>query len=155
MHSSLISFLTDPSFYVALVALLLSVWIYFAHDKRIKRQETLINQFELERLMLEKELQKKANLEILIDDSQSARKDLIIVNTGKNLASDIRISIEENEGIEGFIITERILPFELQPNQRRTITLFLHTGSPDCVTATLKWNDEYKADNEVTYKFAL
>lgn len=155
MHSSLPTFLTDPSFYIALAALALSLWVYFAHDKRIKRQESLINQFEIEKLTQEKELLKKANLEVHIKDGPPGRQDLVIINTGKNIAENIRISIEENDGMEGFIIAESLSPFELHQNQSRTISLFSTNESPDCISATLKWNDDHKVDNQVTYKFSI
>lgn len=134
------------SFILSIVALLGAFLTYLYHDRKIKKQEKLLNDYQLKKIETEEIENKKAQIKgnIIIGDRGSCS--FIIFNSGKSTAHNIRIEILSK--LDG-IINFEFVPYEMLNPQERTQTRFFLTERH---VQTLKvkyiWNDDFKQDNE-------
>lgn len=141
--------MNDPAIYISIATALFSLWVYFRHDAQLKKQEGKIKAYELENWAHEKELEKKANLAAHIEIHPQGRRDVVVINNGKSIATNCSVRILETEG---FILNEELTSFTLHPNQRLAFSVFIYIGSPDFMTVELKWKDNFSSENNITYQ---
>jgi len=133
------------SIIISALAFLFSFFTYFSHDRRIKKQEEQLNKYKLAEIELEKEESKKAKVRGNIVRHNQGRRDLVIFNTGKATAKNIRVEIQGDT--EGIIIRE-IKPFELlTPQEKFETTMHLTTAHSEQLKIKLIWDDEYQNEN--------
>ena len=131
---------------IAGAALLISVFTYFAHDRRLKQQEVQINAYQLQKQEAETIEQKRAVIRANVVKGEKGRRTIKVYNAGKAVANNIDIKLL---GDGEFIGGSNPFPYEfLNPQDGTEMTIFMHIGSPDKLLVELTWNDEYQENNK-------
>lgn len=135
----------DWSLLISLLALGTSVFTYFRHDRKLKKQEQKINNYQIAQMEAAAEENKKAN--ICGDIRKSGNRYILTVsNRGKAIARDIRI-----EGLNSRHIihsAEFLLPYSLlNPTESFDITIDRIGGYYiDRLSLVYRWDDDYSND---------
>ena len=133
-------------FIISFSALAFSLCTYIIHDKKIKKQSSLINEFQIEKNQKEKEENKKAIIEANISGNKNGYRELKVYNKGKAIARKVDVNIIlENEN--DVFITENPSPIDIRPQQSVRIVFHVHEASPDKIRLEFTWNDDFKEEN--------
>lgn len=103
---------------LSLVAITLTIVMYFKHDKRLKKQEERLNTYQLKKIDNEETENKKAQIRGNIVKNGSGSRILKIFNFGKSIARNVRI--EYWGDMEGIIPRDDHFPYELLNPQDST-----------------------------------
>lgn len=134
------------NFLIAGAALLISVFTYFAHDRRLKQQEVQINAYQLQKQEAETIEQKRAVIRANVVKGEKGRRTIKVYNAGKAVANNIDIKLL---GDGEFIGGSNPFPYEfLNPQDGTEMSLFMYAGSPDKLLVELTWDDEYQRNNK-------
>lgn len=131
---------------ISCLALGVSVFTYFKHDKKIKAQEQIINDYQIKKIKKEDEDRKKASIRGNIVNYRG-KSILKIFNCGKASARNIRV-----EGLDGDSLmvygTER-LPYELMhPQDSTELTIWITKDSASIIKLKYIWDDDFGRNNE-------
>jgi hypothetical protein len=131
---------------LSIIAVLGSVFTYFNHDRRIKKQELLINEYELEKRRSEEEELKKAQVKGNIVSYPKGLRKLVTFNAGKAIAYNIRIEmLSDTNGI----IYSDIDPYEmLNPQDNFENNMHLAYGHLPTLKIKYIWDDEFMKNRE-------
>ena len=135
------------SIIVAILALVFSCYTFFAHDRRLKQQEKLINEYQLRSMLQSEEENKKAIIRAKSVKYTSGKRTLCIFNTGKAKARNLKVDMLDDEQV---VASRPELPQtyeELLPDASREILLLLSEGD-DEITLTFEWEDDFRNDNK-------
>ena len=140
-------------FILSLLATLGALYTYISHDRRIKKQENLINEYQLKRFQSEEIDIQKALIKGNIVKGDKGRRKLIIFNAGKAIANNIRLEVlSELVGIINF----EFEPYEmLNPQDKTEINFYLLMGHSPTLKVKYFWNDQFKEDNEFVQVLSL
>lgn len=138
----------DVSIIISIIALSFSVITYIIHDRKIKKQEKLINAYQIEKIEEEKNELKKAIIKANAFYNGKATT-IKVFNTGKCVAKDIRFEIlSECQGF--FLDTNGIFPYEIMnPQDSTQLTLHSYIDCPDKIKIRLLWNDDFGLNNYI------
>lgn len=132
-------------FVLSILALFFSALIYITHDKKIKQQSKLLNEYQLERIEKEKEAQKKALIEAFVVKGQKGNRTIKVYNKGQSIAKKVNVIIPENDG---YHIFNNPCPMDIKPQKSIEIKLgALLEGHPDKIDIKFEWSDNYKMNN--------
>ncbi len=134
------------SLVLSIIAVIGSVFTYLNHDRRIKKQELIINDYELKKRRSEETELRKAKIKGNIVPFPKGLRKLITFNAGKSIAYNIRIEIlNEQEGI----IHQDFSPYEmLNPQESFENNIHLAYGHTPTLKIKYIWDDEYGKNNE-------
>lgn len=131
----------DPiSLTVAIMSLIFSLYVFFAHDRKLNAQQKILNDLALQKAAQEEEASKKAC--IFLSHEKVGRSDkLVITNKGQATAFDVRISshVEEDPAMMLDVSPQWT---SLKPGQEVKRPIVLSIGSTMQVTYTITWYDE-------------
>ncbi|GAT64058.1 hypothetical protein [Paludibacter jiangxiensis] len=135
----------NASLILPILAILVPIYIYVRHDRKIKNQEKKLNDYQLKKFELEDIENKKAQIKGNII-TNGGRGVLKVFNTGKSTAHNIRLELlSKPEGIIGLEFD----PFAMLNSQESTETsFFLAEGHTSTLKVKYTWNNSYKEDNE-------
>lgn len=131
---------------LAIFAFGFSLYTFFAHDRRLKKQENLLNEYQLRLMALGEDELKQAVVRAEIGSRNKGNRTVYIANYGKAKASNLRIELINEDEIYA---SNPELPWdikELLPRAHRDILLLLSEGN-DEATFKFSWDDEYKKGN--------
>lgn len=135
------------SIIIAALALAFSCYTFFSHDRRLKKQEKMLNGYQLRLMAQSEEENKKAIIRAKSVKYTGGKRTLYIYNTGKAKASNLKVDMIEDEQV---IASKPNLPQtyeELLPDASREIQLLLTEGD-DEITLTFEWEDDFRKDNK-------
>lgn len=135
------------SIILAVIAFVFSFVTYLVHDRRLKKQELLLNAYQLRSLSQEEEKSKRAVIRAKAVKLVSGQRKLYIGNVGNAVARNLRVDMLDNAQV---IATRPNMPLtyaEVLPNATREITLMLTSGN-DELTLSYEWEDEYSRENK-------
>ena len=132
---------------LAALALVFSIYTFFAHDRRLKRQEKLLNEYQLRSLALSEDENKKAIIRAKAVKYKGGNRTLYICNIGKSKAKNLRVEMPNPNEVYGSVPELPQHYAELLPDASREIVLYLSEGD-DELTLSFKWEDEYSKNNE-------
>lgn len=136
------------SIIISILALIGTVYTYFVHDRKIKRQEAIINEYQLAKFKEEEEENKKALISGNIIKKERGQRVLKICNKGKATATNINI---QGLDIKELDVYDKILPYELlHPQGYTEIRFMLIMGSPSTIRLTYTWDDPHQKGNTLT-----
>ena len=122
------------SIIISILALIGTVYTYFVHDRKIKRQESIINEYQLVKY-------------------DSGKRVLKFYNRGKAMATNINI---QGLDIQAIDIYDNILPYELlNPQDYAEITFRIIMNAPSIIKLTYTWDDAYQTGNSSTQILSL
>ena len=132
---------------VSLGALIFSAYTYSKHDKKIKAQEQIINDYQINKIVKENEESKKASIRGNIIKGDKGKRTLKVYNCGKATARDIRV-----EGLDiGSLAVMRndLFPYELMnPQDYTEVVIWVVKGSPSTIKLKYVWDDDFGQNNE-------
>lgn len=135
------------AFVVSLGALVFSAYTYSKHDKKIKAQEQIINDYQINKIAKENEESKKASIRGNIIKGDKGKRTLKVYNCGKATARDIRV-----EGLDiGSLAVMRndMFPYELMnPQDYTEVVIWVVKGSPSTIKLKYVWDDDFGQNNE-------
>ena len=129
---------------ISILALSFSVFTYFYHDRKIKKQQKLINAYQIEKVEKEKIESLRANIEAKVLKKRDGLNGIVICNTGKSIATSVFVTIPEDEYYE---VMSNPCPIDLRPQQSIEISLALFDNFPDKIELKFEWKDELKEVN--------
>lgn len=137
----------DWSLLISLLALGTSVFTYFRHDRKLKKQEQKINNYQIVQMEAAAEENKKALICGDVSKDGDSRI-LTIVNKGTATAKNIRI-----EGLDVSYIWHNgngLLPYEQLNNLDKFSIRIIPTGfiRRNTLPITFRWDDEYATNRE-------
>lgn len=139
---------------ISAAALAVSLYTYFAHDRRLKQQERLINSYQLKQLQEEEQANKKADIRVQIKNNTKGVSVFHICNRGRAIARNIRV---EGLNVKGFDLIEgNIFPCEMMyPQDYMELEFWETRDCPRKLTLKLIWDDESGQDNVTTKVITL
>ncbi|MEA4984156.1 hypothetical protein SDC9_56001 [bioreactor metagenome] len=127
-------------------AILLTIIMYFKHDKRLKKQEEKLNAYQLKKIDNEESENKKALIKGNIIKGNKGSRVLKVFNSGKAVAHNIRV--EYLGDMESIFPRDDHFPYELlNPQDSSEIFLLLAEGASKLHIKFI-WDDDFKKDNE-------
>ena len=143
------------SIIISLLALAFGIYTYFAHDKRLKEQQALLNALSIEKLKRESQEQGKADVRVSLTmdrepDNFSMRSfyeasgTVKVTNFGKATARNIRIRQNGYSRLFDYDIAQ------LAPNESREYHETWERGKLRNVTVIARWNDEFAENRSST-----
>lgn len=142
------------SIIISTLALFFSVFTYVVHDRKLKKQEKLLNEYQLRALAQGEEENKKAVIRAKAIKVKGGLRTLYICNTGKAKARNVIVAMDMDNQV---FATRPKLPVtysELLPDAPREIILHLTEGD-DVLTLNYTWEDDFKMDNKDTQTIDL
>jgi len=139
---------------IALLALAFSCYTYFAHDRRIKRQEKILNEYRLRALSQSEEESKRAIIRAKVVDAGKGDKTLYICNVGKSKARNLTVDMPNSEEIYASRPSFPQSYEELLPDSWREIRLLLAEGDGE-LTLSFEWEDGFRKNNKETQTIDL
>lgn len=137
------------SFIISILAIFGTLYTYIRHDKKIKEQERILNEYQIEKIQAEKDESKKALIKGNVLKSEKGRRTLKVFNAGKAIAYNINLEILNNNIDEKGIIGFDFKPYEMMNPQDSTETsFFLSEGHTPTIKVKFTWKDEYQDNNE-------
>ena len=133
---------------ISLIALTLSLFTYFKHDLKIKKQDTLLKSYQLEKIKVEKEQEQKAIIEANVVTDHKGRRIVKVYNKGKSIAKGVNVIFPQNDGFEAI---NNPCPIDIKPQNGIEIILIVFNTCPDKVKINFEWSDNYK-DKNVDYQ---
>lgn len=126
----------------SIIAVIISLCTYFIHDRKLKKQEQLLNRYQIIRFQDEEQANKKADIVGEISHLKGEHYVLKVQNKGATSAKNIRIEgfDIENYGIQNIAI----LPYNcLNADEAFSLHFFRINRSIPTMTITYKWDDDW------------
>lgn len=134
------------------LALILSVYTYLKHDRIIKAQSREINQYQLEKIDIEKVELKKALVEANVMKERGKRT-IHIYNKGKCVARNVEVFIPESNH---YMVFSNPCPININPQNSISVLLSaISEGCPNKIDISFKWEDDFNKMNEATQTIQL
>lgn len=135
------------SFVVALGAMGLSFFTYFAHDRRLKKQEKQLNDYQQRLMEQGEEEKKKAIIRAKAVKYNSGNRTLYICNKGKAKARNLKVEMLNKDQVYASRPNFPLNYDELLPDASREVILLLSEGD-DELTLIYEWEDDYSKENK-------
>lgn len=128
------------------------LWAYFRHDRKIKNQEKILNDFQIKQIEKEVAKEKMAEMKANIISSHKGTAKIRFVNAGKVNAYNVRIEIlTPEEEMARIYYGANFGPYDVvNPQSYREETLFLCEGHSDTIDLKIIWDDEYQKNRSVS-----
>lgn len=132
---------------ISCLALGVSVFTYFKHDKKIKAQEQIINDYQINKIAKENEESKKASIRGNIIKGDRGKRTLKVYNCGKAAARNIRVEGLDMESLA--VMRNGLFPYELMnPQDYTELIICIVKGSPSTIKLKYIWDDDFGRNNE-------
>lgn len=133
---------------ISAVALVVSLYTYFAHDRKLKPQEQKINEYQLKQLQKEEQAEKKADIVGEMSLIKAGDNGVLrVFNRGLSSAKNIRIEGFDYENYS--IPNNAILPYGcLNAGEDFSLKIFRIGRSFPTMTITFIWDDEWGVDRK-------
>ena len=135
------------SLIVSICALAISAISFIRYDRKIKKQNWLINQYQIQQIEEKKCAQNSAKISGSIIKGKMGMRTLVITNTG--LAPARNINITDIRNIKGIIQTGGLcFPYMLlNPREQIEVTFLLAECAPSVINMKYSWDDDLKTGN--------
>lgn len=136
------------SLVISIITLLFSIVVYWTHDRKLKTQERLLNEYHLRSFAQSETENKQAVIRAVVkDNDRGGSRILRIINKGKSKAKNLSIAFSDQTQIT---LIRPELPYvinQLLPGEYREFVMFLCEGD-DEATFMFKWEDDFCKENE-------
>ena len=132
------------SLIIAIVSLLFGVYTYFRHDKKLKEQQHIINEYQITKLKYEITEAKKAMVRasvINVSGTCPWTGTLVIKNYGKAIAHNIYFT-RLSYGTKGSCLPSSLFLKQLLPQEQQEYPLSWGFGFGGDIGIRLGWTDE-------------
>lgn len=128
------------------LALSFSFYTFFAHDRRLKKQERLLNDYQLRLLDQSEKDSKKAVIRAKAVKYTRGKRTLYICNIGKTEAKNLKVDLPNPDEVYSSNPKFPLLYERLLPEASREVQLFLTEGN-DELDLIYEWEDDYSVKN--------
>ena len=144
--------LSTVAIFISILTLGFTIYTYYKHDKEIKVQTSIINEFQIEKYQKEIESDKKALIDISIVKKDKGKRILKVLNSGLSIAHNLKVIFPRE--IEMFI-TPFSSPTEIKPGGSFDIYFQIYKGSPDLANIEIEWDDDFEKNRKEKLKIQL
>lgn len=135
----------DYSLIISILSLIVTIFTYIKHDRKIKEQEQLINNHQIAKIEEEKTQLKQAIVRASLIPGNKGSRILRVYNKGKATAKNVRLIINDEPN---YLFSTNPFPIAiLNDGEHVDLNIFLHKGLPNTISFTILWDDEYKKEN--------
>ncbi len=139
---------------IAFLSLIGSLYTYYRFNKKLKKQEILINDFQIDKNKKENEELNKAEIEANSNYNGKGNNTIYIYNKGKSEARNVNVIIPDEEDI--FVINkDKLFPTNILPRNSVKFIIEASMNAPDKIDIILKWEDNFKKDNNKSQPIQL
>ena len=125
---------------VAIATLIFSLYVFFAHNRKLNDQQKLLNELALQKAAQEEAASKKASI-FLSYVKKGTSDRLVVTNKGQATAFDVRLSSEvENDPLKMINLPPQW--DSIKPGQEFSHPIPLGSGVAMRVTYDITWHDE-------------
>ena len=135
------------SLIISVLAILGSLFVYVLHDRKLKKQESKLNELQLSEIEMSKEDRIKAIVRMDTCYMSKGKGILYLFNEGQAEARNITW-LFDNEILEK--INKEGNYERLSPGQRIGFNYYLLTGKDDKTNVTITWEDDFSTSNKIT-----
>ena len=128
---------------ISCLALLWGVFTYCKHDKKIKSQDKIIKQYQIDEIKKQKVDEKKAIIEAHIIKGESYKRIIRIYNKGKAIARNVNVIIPE---MGNFQVANNPCPIDIRPQNNIDIEIraFMSKDSSNSkIDIEFEWSDDF------------
>jgi Na+-translocating ferredoxin:NAD+ oxidoreductase RnfG subunit len=129
---------------ISSLALIFSAFTYLKHDKKIKQQSSLLNEYHLAKIAKEKEEERRAIIEANVVSDSKGRDLIKVYNKGKSIAKSVNVTIPKNDGYD---VLNNPCPIDIKPQNGIEIMLILFNSCPDKIEISFEWKDDFNEKN--------
>jgi hypothetical protein len=130
---------------ISILAILFTAYTYLIHDRKIKKQEKLLNEYQIKKIESEEIESLKANVEAHIYEEKQGKNVIKVYNKGKATARHLNVNIPDSNNY--IKVGTNPCPIDLKPLQGIEFTILLSTNYPDKLTITYEWGDGINENN--------
>lgn len=130
------------------LALLGTVITYFSHDRKLKKQEELLNKISLLEAQEREENRKKARINGALLYHGKGNNELVITNSGEAEARNVKIHVLDNSDDGCSWLNESMTIRQLTPGNSYKFRFFTVEGASDEMHLQYKWEDDFSIENE-------
>jgi len=135
----------DFSLILSILAILGSIFTYLIHDRKIKAQEKILNDYQIAKINEEKILKQKAIISASLLPKIKHYKTLRIYNKGQATAKNIRLILDIDYP---YLFSSNPLPYEfLNPGENIDLRIPITKETPNEISFRILWDDNYEIDN--------
>jgi len=131
-------------FVISCLALLWGLFTYCKHDKKIKNQDEIIKQYQIDLIKKQKVDEKKAIIEAHIIKGENYKRIIKVYNKGKSIAKNVNVIIPDTDNLQ---ISSNPCPIDIRPQNSIEIGIraFMHKDSKtnNKIVLEYEWTDEY------------
>ncbi|HCM29237.1 MAG TPA: hypothetical protein PLK25_06725 [Bacteroidales bacterium] len=130
---------------LSIFAIVFQLYIYIIYDRKLKKQQVQINDYDLNEKKQKEIESKQANIEHTIIIGEKNNKCLIIINKGMSTARNFAVLLPDNVNVQ-IVYSHDI--FDLPPDCYVDIPYSFTFDSDFKFLIKVKWDDDYKENNE-------
>ena len=137
----------DLSLLISIIALILTVYTYVIHDSKLKKQEHLLNEYQISKITEEQAEGKKAIIRANIVKGASGKRTIKVYNAGKSRAVNVNVSWPSGNDML-HIFNKDIFPYEfINPQDNTELNVLIANDNVNTVKIRLTWDDDYQSGN--------
>ena len=132
----------DWSLFIAILALTFSVFVYVSHDRKLKKQEGRLNDYQLQKIVEEKNEKSMAAIRANVIKHDKGRRVIKIFNSGKAIARNIRVEVlNDDHGLIFLDFNDRFpFPF-MNPQDSSEFSGFITEAPTNNLHLKIIWDD--------------
>ena len=125
--------------------------MYYRHDKRIKKQEQLLNDLQIKQYKKAEDQGKQAKVECNIIRGNKGERRIRFYNSGLSEARNVRIEILNKNSLKGVEGIGSWGPYGLitPRNGSREERFFLCEGHADILQLRITWDDDFEKNRSI------
>lgn len=133
------------------------IWAYILHDRRLKYQESRLNELQIKQFEKEENRERMADMKCNIIHGSKGSARIRFINAGKSDALDVRIEILSSDSdMNSILCNSEWGPYNvINPQLYREERLALCMGHPDTIDVRITWNDSYQNNRTVVLSVPL
>ena len=154
----LVEFFKDWGGHVfSICSILGGLFMYSHHDKKIKKQEQLLNDLQIKQYKKMEEQEKQAKVECSIINSGNGSQTIYFYNSGMSDARNVRIEIIDEDKLQGVLLTSNWGPYNLitSGNGKREECIFLCEDHTDILDLRIIWDDDFETNRNIIQSLQL
>lgn len=136
------------SLIVSICALAISAISFIRYDRKIKKQNWLINQYQIQQIEEKKCAQNSAKISGSIIRGKMGMRTLVITNKG--LATVKNFHLFDIRDYNGIFQTDKLSAYdrqELAPEGKIEVPFIISESAPDAIRIKCIWDDDHKTGN--------
>lgn len=121
------------------------LFMYIHHDKKIKKQERLLNDLQIKQYKKAEEQEKQAKVECNIIHGDKGGRRIFFYNSSLSDTHNVCIGILNKDNLDGVNILGNWGPYDLitSRNGKREERILLCEGHTDALKLRITWDDEF------------